>query len=69
VLEGVLTRAATVKILRRDAEIGRGKLVDLQQQKVRAEKVEAGNQFGAQVEARIDIAPGDRLEAFETVIS
>jgi translation initiation factor IF-2 len=69
VLEGIFTRGAKVKLIRRDAEIGRGKVVELQQQKVRAEKVEAGNQFGAQIEARIDIAPGDRLEAFETVIS
>ncbi len=68
VIEGMLSHGARFKILRRDEEIGRGKVIELQQQKVKADKVAEGNQFGAQMESRIEIAPGDRLEAFETIV-
>jgi translation initiation factor IF-2 len=65
--DGVITKGREVKIFRREQEIGRGKLVELQVQKIKAEQVEAGNQFGAMVDAKIGIAPGDVLEVFDRV--
>ncbi len=64
VLSGVLEVGAQVKIMRRETEIGRGKIDGLQQQKLASKKVDEGNECGMMVEAKIEIAPGDVLEAF-----
>ncbi len=55
---------AQVKIMRRDTEIGRGKILELQQQKIAAKKVDEGNECGMMVESKIEIVPGDILESF-----
>jgi translation initiation factor IF-2 len=62
--EGVLTDNAEVKIMRRDLELGRGKIVSLQSQKREVKEVEAGTEFGAMLKADVEPAPGDRLEAY-----
>jgi len=67
VLEGTIARGEEVKILRRDAEIGRGAVLDLQQQKARVASVSEGNQCGLQVQSKVTIAPGDQLESFALV--
>lgn len=67
VMEGVLESGATVRIMRRDTEIGTGKVLELQQQKVQTDKVAEGNEFGAMVESRLELAPGDVLEAVARV--
>jgi len=64
VISGSLEVGAQVKIMRREIEIGRGKIEGLQQQKIASKKVEEGNECGMQVEAKIEIAGGDVLEAF-----
>lgn len=56
-----------VKILRRDTEIGRGRIRELQIQKIKTGSVAEGNEFGTMIEARIEIAPGDRIESFTIV--
>jgi translation initiation factor IF-2 len=65
---GKVVRGKEVKILRRDNEIGRGKIVGLQMQKIKTEEVEENTQFGAEIEAKIEIATGDYIEVYETVI-
>lgn len=65
--EGILAPGAIVKILRREAEIGRGKIRGLQQQKNAIQEAKKDTEFGALVEAKIEIATGDRLEAFSLV--
>ena len=65
--EGALKDGGEVKILRRDAEIGRGKIISLQSGKSPVKKVEEGGEFGAMVRTGAAIAAGDRLEAFEIV--
>ena len=65
--EGALSPGAIVKILRREAEIGRGKIRGLQQQKNAIQEAKKDTEFGALVEAKIEIATGDRLEAFSLV--
>lgn len=61
--EGSLAAGNTVRILRSDTEIGRGTILNLQQNRVDAKRVEDG-EFGAEVNAAIEITPGDYLETF-----
>ena len=65
--EGSIILGKQVKIMRRGEEIGRGKIKELQQQKVKASEVTEGNQFGLSVETKIEIAVGDYIETFELV--
>jgi translation initiation factor IF-2 len=51
-----------VKIMRRETIIGDGVIRELQQAKVKTGTVNEGFEFGAMVEAKIEIAPGDVLE-------
>ncbi|GMQ95232.1 MAG: hypothetical protein BMS9Abin13_345 [Patescibacteria group bacterium] len=68
VAEGTLQRKANVKITRRGNEIGMGGILELQQQKIKTDKVEEGNEFGAMIESRVEISPGDMIEAIITVV-
>jgi translation initiation factor IF-2 len=56
-----------VKIMRRDFEIGRGRVRELQKFKDSVKEVPEGQEFGTMVESKIEIAPGDRLESFTIV--
>ena len=67
VTEGVISVGDIVKIMRRDFEIGRGKVVELQQQKLKSKQVTEGLEFGAKVDSKQEIAQGDVLEAFVVV--
>ncbi len=62
--KGEIKLGAQVKILRRDQEIGEGKIRELQSQKVATDEVSEGREFGALIEAKIEIAPGDKIETF-----
>ena len=64
VTSGLLEVGAQVKIMRRETAIGKGKITELQQQKLPAKKVDEGNECGMMVESDIEIVPGDVLEAF-----
>jgi len=68
VLTGRITDNGNVRIMRRDFEIGRGKIVGLQQSKIKSKEVLEGTEAGVLVESKIDIAPGDELEAFIIVV-
>lgn len=59
---GALRVGEIVKIMRRDTEIARGRIRELQQAKQKTSAVEEGNEFGGMIEAKIAIAPGDKLE-------
>ncbi len=67
VQEGSLKIGSEVKILRRDVEIGRGKIKELQLQKVKASEVNEGYEFGCLVESKVEIALGDKIQGFVTV--
>jgi translation initiation factor IF-2 len=67
VTEGHILDGKPFKILRREAEIGRGKITELQQQKIKVKEVPQDSQFGALVEAKITLAAGDVLEVFDLV--
>lgn len=66
--EGTLAAGEQVKIIRRDMEIGRGVLKNLQQQKSDVKEVN-NDEFGMQVETKTEIAPGDHIETFRMVIT
>ncbi len=67
VLEGTIILGRKCKILRQSNEIGRGTIVDLQQQKLKTKEVIKGNQFGALIESKITIAADDTIEVFDIV--
>ena len=67
VQEGMLETGASVRIMRRDGEIGRGTIRELQQQKKRVSEINEGYEFGTMIEAKAEIAEGDKIEAIRTV--
>lgn len=68
VINGKITLGSRIRIMRRDFEIGTGKIAELQINKIKAKEVSEGYDCGLQVETKIDISSGDVLEAFEVVI-
>jgi translation initiation factor IF-2 len=64
---GTLPIDASVKIIRRDFEIGSGKVTELQKAKMKVKEVNEGDECGMLVEAKNEIARGDILEAFVIV--
>lgn len=53
-----------VKIIRRETLIGDGVIRELQQAKVKTATVAEGFEFGAMIESKIELAPGDVIEDF-----
>lgn len=68
-LSGSLQVGSQVKIIRRDIELGRGKLTNLQVARADVEEIHVEGEFGLQVEAKTEIAPGDQLVTFRVVES
>ncbi len=66
--EGTLSLNQQVRITRRDVDMGRGVLKNLQQQKSNIQAVSDG-EFGMQLDSKVDIAPGDYIEAIQIVIT
>jgi translation initiation factor IF-2 len=67
VTEGYLPKKGTFRIIRRKVAIGTGKIANIQANKQNTERVEAGNEFGAQLETMFEPAEGDILECFTSV--
>jgi len=61
VLSGKMLEGKMFKIKRRDIEIGEGKIINLQQGKKEVKEAEAGNEFGAMTENKIEIAREDEI--------
>jgi translation initiation factor IF-2 len=61
---GRISVGAILKIKRRDVEVGTGKIRGLELQKKKVDNVDVGKDFGTMVEAKIEIAPGDKIESF-----
>ncbi len=66
--EGSIKLGQTVRILRRDVEIGSGEIKNLQQAKSDAKEVKEG-EFGMQLNTKTEISAGDHIEAFDIVIT
>ena len=64
VTEGELSVKEKVNILRRGEEVGKGEIVNLQQSKANVKEIKGEGEFGAQIQARVEIAIGDTIEGF-----
>jgi translation initiation factor IF-2 len=62
---GMLRKNSKIKISRGGVEIGTAEILDLQQQKVAAKEVVAGNEFGMKLKTITKIEEGDVLESYE----
>ncbi|MEK7123819.1 MAG: hypothetical protein AAB851_02915, partial [Patescibacteria group bacterium] len=60
-----IKKGALVEVLRRVEKIGKGKVVQLQQQKKAAEEAREGTECGILFDGDIKIAENDVLAAFE----
>lgn len=67
VMEGSINLGSTVKIMRRDFEIGKGKIINLEKSKIKTNTVTEGEEFGMMIESKIEITAGDVLESFTMV--
>ena len=67
VVEGNIALDSIVKIMRREFEIGRGRIVNLEKGKSKTSNVEEGLEFGMMIESKIEIVAGDILESFSVV--
>ena len=65
--EGKISQGQQVTISRRDVELGKGVVKNLQQEKSNVSSVTEG-EFGMQIESKVEIAPGDFIEAFDIVV-
>ncbi|MFA6269907.1 MAG: translation initiation factor IF-2 [Candidatus Paceibacterota bacterium] len=61
--DGEIKLGSPVEIIRREALIGTGKIKELQVQKIKTDIVKAGSEFGMMLDSKIEIAPGDMLQA------
>ncbi|MES3004904.1 MAG: translation initiation factor IF-2 [Patescibacteria group bacterium] len=67
VLTGSVGLGNDVKIIRRENEIGSGKIKELQQQKAKTSEVHEGNEFGTLISCDVEIAVGDIIQSYITV--
>ncbi len=65
--KGTVFVGEEAKIMRKDIEIGRGKIRDLQKEKNKVGEVREGVEFGCQFQSEIPPAPGDKLLLFKTI--
>jgi len=68
VLSGLVKLGGMFNVIRRGEKIATGKIRSLEQQKVKADEVKKDTEFGALVESKMEIAPGDSIEVFITVM-
>lgn len=62
---GSISLGEDVKILRREQDIGKGKIKELQHQKKKTSEIKEGMEFGCQIQSSVDIAPGDKIESYK----
>ncbi|MFA6158255.1 MAG: translation initiation factor IF-2 [Candidatus Paceibacterota bacterium] len=67
VIENEIQLGAKVKIVRRETVIGEGVIRELQQAKSKTSTVKDGFEFGAMIDAKMELAAGDVIEAFTIV--
>jgi translation initiation factor IF-2 len=60
---GKIELNSMVKIVRRSVELGRGRIIELQSQKIKTNVVNEGNECGLMVETKVEMIPSDVLEA------
>ncbi len=66
--EGELRKNGQIAVWRDDQELGRGEVLELQQNKNTTKAVSAGSEFGMKIKTDIKIKEGDVIESFEESI-
>lgn len=64
---GLVNTDDQVRVLRRGVEIARGRVRELQKQRERVGEINEG-EFGCMIDSKMEITPGDYLEAIHTVV-
>ncbi len=62
---GEIQSGETVRIMRREAPIGEGKIKELQAAKVKTNSITEGKEFGMMIDSKVEIVPGDRISAYK----
>jgi translation initiation factor IF-2 len=62
---GKIVLDSVVRILRRGVEMGKGRIVELQSQKIKTDVVNEGNECGLMVETKVEMIPSDTLESIQ----
>lgn len=65
--EGSLKKGDVIKLIRRENEIERGKILELRRGKEEVPKINEGEEFGARIESKLELVPGDHIESFSVV--
>ena len=60
---GRIENGALVRIIRRGVELGKGRVVELQSQKIKTSSVLEGNECGLMIESKVEMIPSDLVEA------
>jgi len=68
VKSGNIKVGAKINIMRRNELIGEGIVKEIQQQKVKTDEVLEGNEFGAAIDSKTELAENDHIEAIEKVV-
>jgi translation initiation factor IF-2 len=68
-VSGTFAVGNVIKIVRRDIEIARGSIQNLQQARADVKEIKTEGEFGTEISAKEDAAPGDVLVAFTTIES
>jgi translation initiation factor IF-2 len=66
-MSGTLTAGGLIKVMRREVEIGRGKILNLQQARADVNEIKVEGDFGMQIETKAEVAGGDVVTAFRVV--
>ena len=66
--EGEVKKPSQIIIIRDGVELGRAEILELQQSKVSARIIEAGEEFGMKVKTTVKVLAGDVIESFEEKI-
>jgi len=63
-VSGALAVGSLIKVMRKDSEIARGKILNLQQARADVKEIKVEGDFGMEVETRETLAYGDEIVAF-----
>ncbi|MEJ0053403.1 MAG: translation initiation factor IF-2 [bacterium] len=66
---GAFAVGGLVKMLRRDIELGRGKISNLQQARADVKEIRTEGDFGIEIDSKTEAAPGDTIVTYEMVES
>ena len=67
VIKGKIINGKYVKISRRGTQIAKGRIIELQHDRMKTGEVEEGKEFGALVDVKSELAKGDLIEIYNAI--